>query len=120
MKKWLVLWAINTAALMALPFFFKTIHINGWQSALIAAAILGLLNTFIKPVVQILTLPLQIITLGLFTWVINAGFMLMVGRLIDGLIIDDFSTAFFASILYSLISWAGATVFLPAFQSKDD
>jgi uncharacterized membrane protein YvlD (DUF360 family) len=46
--------------------------------------------------------------------------MLMVGRLIDGLIIDDFSTALFASILYSLISWAGATVFLPAFQSKDD
>lgn len=117
MKKWLILWAINTVALMALPSFFDgKIQLGGWQTALIAAATLGLLNTFIKPVVSILTLPLQIITLGLFTLVINAGFMLLVGRMIEGFHIENFSTALFASILYSLISWAGASVLLPAFK----
>mgnify|MGYP003420495325 FL=1 len=118
MTKWLILWAINTAALMALPFFFNGIHINGWQSAFIAAAVLGLLNTFIKPIVQILTLPLQIITLGLFTLVINAGFMLLVDRVIQGFTIDSFITALLASVVYSLISWAGATVLLPVFKNK--
>ncbi|MGL4767953.1 MAG: phage holin family protein [Formosimonas sp.] len=116
MLKWLILWLINTAALMALPFFFDGIQFNGWSSALLAAAALGLLNTFIKPIVQVLTLPLQIITLGLFTWVINAGFMLLVDRLITGFTIDTFVTAIMASVLYSLISWAGATVLLPSFK----
>ncbi|GHA75389.1 hypothetical protein GCM10009007_15670 [Formosimonas limnophila] len=117
MIQWLILWAINTTALMALPFFFDNIHMQGWSSALIAAAILGLLNTFIKPIVQILTLPLQIITLGLFTWVINALFMLFVGNIIDGFVIDGFWTAMLASVVYSLISWASATILLP---SKDE
>lgn len=118
MRNWLLLWAINALALMTLPFIFKGMHFSGWQAALAAAAILGLLNTFIKPIVQILTLPLQIITLGLFTWVINAGFMLLVDRVIDGFAIDNFTTALFASIVYSLISWAGASILLPTFGKK--
>lgn len=118
MKKWLILWAINTVALMALPSFFEgKIQLGGWQTALLAAAVLGLLNTFIKPIVSILTLPLQIITLGLFTFVINACFMLLVGRMIDGFHIDGFSTALLASILYSLISWAAASILLPSINN---
>ena len=116
MISWLILWGINTAALMALPYFFSGIHFTGWQSALVAAAILGLLNTVIKPIVSILTLPLQIISLGLFTFVINAAFMLLVSRFTQGFNIDSFGTAFFASIVYSLISWAGASVLMPAFK----
>lgn len=116
MIKWLILWGINTAALLALPYFFNGIHFTGWQSALVAAAVLGLLNTIIKPIVTILTLPLQIITLGLFTFVINAVFMLLVSRFTQGFTIDTFGTAFFASIVFSLISWAGASVLMPAFK----
>ena len=116
MISWFLLWAINTGALLALPYFFDGIHIATWQAALVAAAVLGFLNTIIKPIVTILTLPLQIITLGLFTWVINAGFMLLVGRVIQGFTIDTFGTAFLASIVYSLISWAGASILLPAFK----
>ena len=116
MISWFLLWAINTGALLALPYFFNGIHITTWQAALVAAAVLGFLNTIIKPIVTILTLPLQIITLGLFTWVINAGFMLLVGRVIQGFTIDTFGTAFLASIVYSLISWAGASILLPAFK----
>ncbi|TDR33187.1 phage holin family protein [Hydromonas duriensis] len=114
MTKWLLLWAINTAALMALPFFFSGIHFSGWQAAFVAAAVLGLLNTIIKPIVIILTLPLQILTLGLFTLVINAAMMMLVARFTQGFLVDSFGTAFLASVVYSLISWAGASILLPA------
>lgn len=114
MIRWLVLWAINTFAMMALPYFFKDLHVSNWTTALLAAVVLGFLNSIIKPILQILTLPLMVITLGLFTWVINALFMILLGKLIPGFTVDGFWTAMFASMVYSLISWAGATILLPS------
>lgn len=108
---------INTAAFMALPYIFDNFHVANWQAALVAAAVLALLNTFIKPILTILTLPFQIITLGLFTFVINAGFMLLVDKLVSGVSIETFWTAFFASIVYSIIAWAGASL-TSSFSSK--
>lgn len=115
---WILQMAINTAAFMALPYIFDGIHIANWQSAMVAAAILGLLNTFIKPILTILTLPFQIITLGLFTFVINAGFMLLVDKLVSGVAIETFWTAFFASIVYSIIAWAASSVLFPFTSPK--
>ena len=69
--KLLVVWIINAAALFALPYVFDSITIDGFYTALIAALILGLINAVIRPILVLLTLPLTLITLGLFIFVIN-------------------------------------------------
>jgi putative membrane protein len=106
MTRWLIHWAIATVALMALPYLFNGITINEPMTALMAALVLGLINTFIKPVVSLLTLPLQILSLGLVTLLINAGLLFLVSSLVKGFHIDTFGTAFWAAIVYGLINWA--------------
>ena len=113
MARWLIHWAIATVALLALPYLFNGVHIDQGMTALIAALVLGLINTFIKPVVSFLTLPLQILTLGIVTLLINAMFLYWVSKMVNGFIIDSFSTAFWAAIVYSLISWASSSLLLP-------
>ncbi|MFZ1892180.1 MAG: phage holin family protein [Formosimonas sp.] len=114
MTRWLILWAINAVSLMALPYFLNGIRIESWAPAIIAAVALGFFNSILKPILQVLTFPIQILTLGLFTWVINGAFMMLLGNIIHGFTVDGFWTAILASIVYSLISWAGATVLLPS------
>jgi putative membrane protein len=86
----LLIWVINAAALFALPFLMTSIQIDGIGTALIAALVLGLINTLIRPVLVLLTLPVTLLTLGLFILVIN------------GLL---FWAAMGGAILYSIISW---------------
>ncbi len=113
MARWLIHWAIATVALLALPYLFNGVQIDQGQTALIAALVLGLINTFIKPVVSFLTLPLQILTLGIVTLLINAGFLYWVSNIVKGFTIDSFGTAFWAAIVYSLITWASSSLLLP-------
>ena len=95
---------INALALFALAAIFRTIEIDSIPSGIVAALILGLLNAFIRPLVIILSLPLNIITLGLFTFIIN-GFMLwLVSRLVSGFYIAGFGAAIIAAIFLSIIS----------------
>ena len=110
MIRWLLHWAIATIGLMALPILIDGVHINHWQTALIAALVLGLINAFIKPVVYLFTLPLRVLSLGLVGLLINAAFMLLVTKLVDGFTIDTFMTAIFAAIIYSIINWAASVV----------
>lgn len=110
MVRMLIHWAIAALGLMALPIVFDGVSINHWQTALVAAAILGLINVFIRPVVFFFTLPLRILTLGILSLVINAAFMLLVTKLVDGFTIDSFVTAMLAAIVYSIINWAAGVV----------
>ncbi|MBN2060460.1 MAG: phage holin family protein [Deltaproteobacteria bacterium] len=105
MKGVIIRWLVLTAAIMLTAYLLEGIRITGFGSALIAAAFLGILNAFFRPVLIILTLPLNILTLGLFTFIINGVLLLMVSGIISGLVVRDFWSAVAGSLLISLVSW---------------
>jgi putative membrane protein len=105
-KKGLIIrWLILTAAIMITSYLLKGIHVSGFFSALLAAAILGVLNALFRPILIILTLPINILTLGLFTFIINAILLMMVSGVIAGFEVKGFWSALFGSLLISLVSW---------------
>jgi len=108
----LITWLINAVALMALPFLMSSVVVTNFTTALIAALVLGLVNTLIRPLLVILTLPVTVLSLGLFILVINALLFWMVSQFIDGFQVAGFWSAFIAAILYSIISWALSTLLL--------
>jgi putative membrane protein len=108
----LLTWLINAAALMALPYLMHSVTVTNLGAALVAALVLGLVNTFIRPVLVVLTLPVTLVSLGLFILVINALLFLLVAHLVAGFQVAGFGSAFVAAILYSVISWALSTLLL--------
>jgi putative membrane protein len=108
----LLVWLINAVALLALPYLLSSITVDSIPSALIAALLLGLVNTFIRPLLVLLTLPVTLVTLGLFIFVINALLFWLVGSFVQGFHVAGFGSAFFGAILYSIISWALSAIFL--------
>lgn len=108
----LLTWLINAAALMALPYLMQSVSVTNVGTALIAALVLGLVNTLIRPLLVLLTLPVTLLSLGLFILVINAFLFWLVSTLIDGFEVAGFWSAFLAAILYSVISWALSTLLL--------
>jgi putative membrane protein len=105
-------WIINAIALMALPYLMHSVTVTNIGAALIAALVLGLVNTLIRPVLVILTLPVTLVSLGLFILVINAVLFWGVAQLVDGFQVAGFFSAFIAAILYSVISWALSALLL--------
>ena len=108
----LLVWLINTAALLALPYLMSSIRVDSFGSALVAALVLGLINTFIRPVLVLLTLPATLLTLGLFIFVINGLLFWAVGSWIEGFHVAGFWSAVGGAILYSIISWALSAILL--------
>jgi putative membrane protein len=108
----LVTWLINAAALMALPYLMHSVTVTNISTALVAALVLGLVNTLIRPVLVLLTLPVTLVSMGLFILVINAFLFWMVAHWIEGFEVAGFWSAFLAAILYSVISWALSTLLL--------
>ena len=108
----LITWLINAVALMALPFLMSSVAVTNFTTALIAALVLGLVNTLIRPILVILTLPVTVVSLGLFILVINALLFWMVSHWIAGFDVTGFGSAFLAAILYSIISWALSSLLL--------
>lgn len=99
-------WAINALCLLALPYLLSAVQVASFGTALVVALVLGLLNILIRPVLLVLTLPINILTLGLFTFVINGLLFWVVSRLVDGFTVASFGWAIVAAIVYSLVSWA--------------
>ena len=104
MKGLLIRWLILSVAIMAAAHLFSGIHVNGFGTALFAALVLGILNAFFRPILFILTLPINVLTLGLFTFVINAVLLMMTSGIIGGLVVDGFGSALFGSLIISLVS----------------
>ena len=98
-------WLILTFSIIATSYLIDGIQISGFLSAFSAAAILGILNAFFRPILLILTLPVNILSLGLFTFVINAIVLMMVSGVISGFEVNGFWSAVFGSLLISLVSW---------------
>ena len=108
----LLTWIINAAALMALPYLMHSVTVTNIGTALIAALVLGLVNTLIRPVLVLLTLPVTFLSLGLFILVINGFLFWIVAQLVGGFHVEGFLSAMLAAILYSVISWALSTLLL--------
>lgn len=98
-------WIALTAAIMVTSYLIDGISVDGLPSAFLAAAVLSILNVFLRPIALILTLPVNILSLGLFTFVINAFMLIITSKLISGFNVDGFWSAIFGSLLISIVSW---------------
>jgi len=99
-------WLVLTIAIIIAFYLLNGIRVSGFLSALSAAAILGILNAFFRPILIMLTpLPLNIMTLGIFAFVINAILLLMAPGVISGFELDGFWPALSGSLLISVVSW---------------
>ncbi|MBE0503091.1 MAG: phage holin family protein [Desulfuromonadales bacterium] len=114
MKGLFLRWLILTLAILAAAYVLKGIDVTGFVPALAAAAILGILNAFVRPLLLLLTLPLNILSLGLFTFLINAFLLKMASLVIEGFTVEGFFAALIASIFISFIS-----AFLNLFVRED-
>jgi putative membrane protein len=98
-------WALNAIALMLVPEVVTSIQVHNFTTALVAALFIGLANALIRPVLLILTLPITLLTLGLFALIINALLFWAVSELVDGFIVPGFWPAMWGAILYSVLTW---------------
>lgn len=109
--KLLIVWLLNAVSLLAVAYLMPSIQVSGFGGALIAAAVIALVNILIRPILVILTLPVTVLTLGLFILVINGLLFLLVGNLLESLEVQSLWSGILGAILYSLISW-GLTALL--------
>ncbi|MDX1915628.1 MAG: phage holin family protein [Methylophilus sp.] len=103
--KLLLSWVLNALALLAVAYIVPGIHVSGFVIALVAAVVIGLANILIKPILVILTLPVTIITLGLFIFVINGLLFWGVGHFLQGFEVSTFIAGVMGALAYSVISW---------------
>src|ERR1043165_9657369 len=101
----LVVWLINAVALLAVSYLMPSVQVASFGGALVAALVLGLVNAFIRPILVVLTLPVTLLTLGLFLFVLNGLLFLGVANLAEGFYVAGFWPAVFGAILFSLVSW---------------
>ncbi len=102
--KLLLVWIINAATLVAIPYLVPGVQVSGLAIALVTAAVLGLINTLIRPLLFLLTLPISIVTLGLFTLVLNALLFWIAASFVHGFEVAGFWPAFWGALAYSVIS----------------
>jgi putative membrane protein len=115
----LLKWMLGAAALFVVAYFVPGVTVSGIPAALIAAAAIGLINATIGPIIKFLALPLRIVTLGLFSLVINALLLWLAAALVPGFHVSGFVAAFVGSIVLSLVTMVGGW-FLPDADEKKD
>lgn len=105
MVRFLLAWLVNTLALIAVAYLMPSITVSSFGAALIAALVLGLVNAIVRPVLVLLTLPVTILTLGLFIFVLNGLLFWMVASWLEGFDVAGFWSGVLGAILFSLVSW---------------
>ncbi len=100
----LLVWILNAVALLVVAYLLPGITVASFGSALIAALVLGLLNTLVKPLLILLTLPITIVTLGLFLLVLNALVFWFAGSVLKGFQVSGFWWALLGALIYSVVS----------------
>ena len=104
--KIIVHWALATAAVLIAAYILPGVSVSGFMAALVAAVVLGLVNAILRPVLLLLTLPINIVTLGLFTLVINAALVLLTSAIVPGFHVAGFWWAVLFSIVLYLVNLA--------------
>lgn len=99
-------WLLSALALLAVSYLYSGVQVTSFTHALIAAAVIGLLNMVVRPVLVVLTLPVTIVTLGLFLFVINALLFWATATVLDGFTVAGFGAALIGSLIYSLCGMA--------------
>ncbi|MDQ1315908.1 MAG: putative rane protein [Pseudomonadota bacterium] len=102
----LLLWILNAVALLAVTYLLPAIQVSGFGTALVAALVLGFINTLVRPLLAILTLPITVLTLGIFYLVLNGLLFWFASALLPGFQVEGFWAAVFGAILYGVIAWA--------------
>ena len=111
MLHFLIRLIVNALALIAVAYLIPGVHVTGFTGALLAAFVLGIVNAILRPILVILTLPVQIVTLGLFTLVINGALFWWVGTWGLGLAVDGFWPAFWGAIVLAVVSYLLSSLF---------
>ena len=103
MIKLLAKWLLSAAALLFVAYIYSGVEVKTFTAAMIAAFVIGLLNTVVRPLLVLLTLPVTVVTLGLFLFVINALMFWAAAGVLDGFHVRDFVAALVGSLIYSLL-----------------
>jgi len=103
--KLLLVWLLDALALFAVAYFVPDIHVAGFTVALIAALVIGLVNMLIRPILVLLTLPITVLTLGLFILVINGALFYAVGAWLEGFEVKTLMAGIIGALLYSVFTW---------------
>ena len=101
----LLVWLINAVALIAVAYLMPSVTISSFGAALVAALVLGLVNAVVRPALILLTLPVTVLTLGLFIFVLNGLLFWAVGSWLEGFAVGGFWSGVLGAILFSIVSW---------------
>jgi len=113
MKGFFIRWLIHGLSLVVVVNIISGIRVDNWQTTAIAALVLGLLNAFLRPILLLFTLPINILTLGIFTLFINAGLFSLASWLVKGFSVAGFWNAFFGALVFSIMSGLLNMIFNP-------
>lgn len=102
--KLIVRWLLLAAALLLVAYLYPGVKVTSFGAAMVAALVLGLLNTLLRPILVLLTLPVTLLSLGLFLFIINAAMFYLAANLLDGLSVSGFGAALIGSLIYSACS----------------
>jgi len=105
MRDFLIKWFVNIITLVVVVHTIAGVSVDSWQTTIVAALVLGLLNTFLRPLLLLLTLPFNMLSLGFLTLVINGLMFFLAARFVTGFAVKDFWSAFWAALLFSIISF---------------
>ena len=108
--KLILVWVLNALALLMVTYFVSGIHVANFTTALVAALVIGLVNMLIKPILVILTLPITILTLGLFILFINGLLFYAVGNWLQGFEVKTLTAGVIGALSYSVLSWLFAAI----------
>jgi putative membrane protein len=103
MLKLLAKWLLSAAALLLVAYIYSGVEVRTFGAAMIAALVIGLLNTIVRPILVVLTLPVTVVTLGLFLFVINALMFWAAASVLDGFHVQGFIAALIGSLLYTVL-----------------
>ncbi len=111
-------WIINAAALLLVAYLYPGVAVTSFFAALVAALVLGLVNAVVRPILVILTLPVTLLTLGLFLFVINALLFWLVANVVQGFAVTGFWAALIGSVLYSVITMITSWLLFSSSEKK--
>ena len=115
-----VRWLINTFGILFAAYLVRGISVESFATAFVAAGVLGVINVLIRPIIILLTLPLNILTLGLFTFVLNGLIFYFIGNAVKGMIVADFPAAFLGALIMTVVNAIAHFLILVTAADKPD
>lgn len=100
----IIRWILLALTLLFVAWLLPGVHLSGFSAALWAALVIGIINVFIRPILMVITIPINLLTLGLFTFILNALLLMLTAHIVQGFTVDSFLWALAGSILISIVS----------------